>query len=82
MIGSGLAHVQSFFDDVMDLTFSALKKAGEKNEKLEKTDTAGGIFKSVLKGAAGFLGEAGHAFYEKYEKIKADKVSDKSNKKG
>ncbi|MBL4694917.1 hypothetical protein JKY72_06135 [Candidatus Gracilibacteria bacterium] len=74
-IGTGLAKLQSLFDDLLDSGFRKLKKEGKK--KVKKDDSPKGKVKKGLRKTAGFLGEMGESFYDEYEKIKAKKVNKK-----
>lgn len=76
-IGSGLAHVQSFVDDVLDMSFKGLKKMANKKEKkkVDEETLQGKLYMGVKK-TAGFLGEMGESFYSKYAEIKTKKTQD------
>ncbi len=70
VLGTILAVVQSFFDDLFSLLARKLKSAGASKSK--KSD---GDLLRFLKAIARFFGDLGEGFYSTYEKIKKDKKS-------
>lgn len=67
-LGSILAVVQSFFDDLFGLLFRKLK-----SPEVSKTKKSDAPWLRFLKTVAHFFGELGESFYSTYERIKKDK---------
>ena len=80
-VGSGLAQVQSFMDDVFVIACKSLKKAGkEESSKVEpQTIQEKGVH--LAKQSAKFVGEVGESFYSRYEEIKSEKQKRKKSSK-
>lgn len=79
-IGKGLAHFQSFVDDILAIGFKKLSKLeSQKTEKKKKTYGRKAIF--YTKKAASFLGKVGSSFYKHYEDIKIKKKTKSMSQK-
>lgn len=76
--GSALAHIQSFVDDIFQAGFKGLKNISAEKPKKAPSDhsTSEKVFDGLRK-TAGFLGQAGEAYYQKYEELKAKRAQKK-----
>lgn len=73
-IGSFLARLQVFIDNVFEFGFKRLKAFGGKKRLLpEKPETLKGKAVGFAHKSASFIGDVGSAYYEKYQKLKAGK---------
>ena len=80
-IGKGLAHFQSFIDDVLTIGFKKLKKLESKEKSVKKPKTYGQKAIYYSKKTAGFFGEVGESFFKNYENLKVQKKGKSYKKK-
>jgi hypothetical protein len=80
-IGKGLAHFQSFVDDVLTIGFKKLKGLESKNKYAKKPKTYGQKAVYYSKKTAGFFGEIGESFFKNYENLKVKKKDKSYTKK-
>lgn len=78
-IGSILARLQAFIDDVFEFGFKKLKALGKKKPKIKDPESIKDQAVDIAHKSAEFIGDVGSSYYETYQKIKAEK--DKKNDK-
>lgn len=78
-IGSTLAQLQTFMDDVFEFGFNKLKVFGAKKPAVKKPETLKEQAAQFAHTSAGFIGDVGAAYYATYQKLKAKK--EKKNSK-
>lgn len=79
-IGSVLAKLQLFVDDVFEFGFKKLKVFGTKNVAPKNPETIKEKAADFAQKSAGFVGDVGSSYYEEYQKLKAEKQARNSKK--
>lgn len=69
VIGSLLAIIQTFFDDLLTILFKRMKKFGDEGDKPSESIQDKAV--DLAKKSAGFFGEIGDEYYTTYAKLKA-----------